>query len=80
MRACGAPSLQALRAPLRRFARGPTIAAEILADLPRRMRDAQPLFAATGGVHAAAIFGIDGELRCCREDLGRHNAVDKVVG
>lgn len=55
-----------------------------LLDLPRRLREAQPLFAETGGVHAAGLFAVDdagrARLVCLREDVGRHNAVDKVVG
>ncbi len=53
---------------------------EFLAALPDRMRRDQALFEATGGLHAAALFDLDGELLCLREDIGRHNAVDKVVG
>ena len=48
--------------------------------LPDRLRAAQTLFEATGGIHAAGIFTPDGELLCGREDIGRHNAVDKVIG
>ena len=48
--------------------------------LPDRLRAAQTLFEATGGIHAAGIFTPDGELLCVREDIGRHNAVDKVIG
>ncbi len=48
--------------------------------LPDRLRAAQTLFDATGGIHAAGIFTLDGELLCMREDIGRHNAVDKVIG
>ena len=48
--------------------------------LPERLRAEQTLFHATGGIHAAGIFTLDGELLCVREDIGRHNAVDKVVG
>lgn len=48
--------------------------------LPGRLRAAQTLFEATGGIHAAGLFTPDGELLCVREDIGRHNAVDKVVG
>jgi FdhD protein len=53
---------------------------EVLAAAPDRVRDRQELFDATGGVHAAAAFGVDGEVALVREDIGRHNAVDKVVG
>ncbi len=49
-------------------------------SLPERLRTAQTLFEATGGIHAAGIFTLDGELLCVREDIGRHNAVDKVIG
>ena len=52
----------------------------LLEALPDRLREAQTLFEATGGIHAAGIFNLDGELLCVREDIGRHNAVDKVVG
>lgn len=48
--------------------------------LPDRLRAEQTLFHATGGIHAAGIFTLDGELLCAREDIGRHNAVDKAVG
>ncbi len=48
--------------------------------LPDRLRAEQTLFHATGGIHAAGIFGLDGELLCVREDIGRHNAVDKAIG
>ena len=49
-------------------------------ELPERLRAAQTLFEATGGIHAAGIFTLDGDLLCVREDIGRHNAVDKVIG
>ena len=48
--------------------------------LPDRLRAEQILFQATGGIHAAGIFTLDGELLCVREDIGRHNAVDKAIG
>ena len=52
----------------------------MLAALPGRLRDAQRVFSSTGGLHAAGLFTADGELTVIREDVGRHNAVDKVVG
>ena len=53
---------------------------ELLAGLPERLREAQAAFAVTGGLHATGLFVSDGELVCLREDVGRHNAMDKVVG
>ncbi|HEY7359713.1 MAG TPA: formate dehydrogenase accessory sulfurtransferase FdhD, partial [Streptosporangiaceae bacterium] len=55
-------------------------APEMLAALPDRLRDAQRVFSRTGGLHAAGLFTAGGELTAIREDVGRHNAVDKVVG
>jgi len=53
---------------------------DVLAELPERLRAAQRVFSSTGGLHAAGVFDADGRLLCAREDVGRHNAVDKVVG
>jgi FdhD protein len=56
------------------------IEARDLARLPERLRAAQRVFQATGSLHAAGLFDLAGNLVCVREDVGRHNAVDKVVG
>jgi FdhD protein len=56
------------------------VTADVLVGLPDRLRDAQRVFARTGGLHAAGLFDADGALIAAREDVGRHNAVDKVVG
>ena len=52
----------------------------VVAALPERLLDAQRAFAATGGLHATGLFTLRGELLCAREDVGRHNALDKVIG
>jgi FdhD protein len=59
---------------------GPTVAHSVLLGLPAALEAAQGGFAATGGLHAAGLFAPDGRARCVREDVGRHNAVDKVAG
>jgi FdhD protein len=77
---CGKKSLASVEvrgAPVRS---GVTISRQILAALPGRLRAAQPLFARTGGVHASGLFTPAGELVRAREDVGRHNALDKLVG
>ena len=53
---------------------------EVLCALGDTLRTRQPIFARTGGLHGAALFQDTGELLVCREDIGRHNAVDKVIG
>ena len=59
---------------------GPQLTAELVRLLPERLRASQPVFDRTGGVHAAALATVEGELLAVREDVGRHNAVDKVTG
>jgi FdhD protein len=58
----------------------PTVDAAVVTTLPDRLREAQRLFEATGGLHAAGLFSADGDALVVREDVGRHNALDKVVG
>ncbi len=78
---CGTAGIEALRARgCRSLPDGARIDAAALGALPERMRARQSLFAATGGLHAAALFALDGTLLAVREDVGRHNAVDKIVG
>jgi len=59
---------------------GPEVTAQTIYGLPEKLREAQGLFDATGGLHAAALFDKNGELITLREDVGRHNATDKLVG
>jgi FdhD protein len=78
---CGKASLDALElSGCGKLPAGPEVDTETLYRLPERLRSAQGLFESTGGLHAAGLFTVEGELLCVREDVGRHNAVDKVVG
>ncbi|GBC83490.1 Sulfurtransferase FdhD [bacterium HR10] len=78
---CGKASLELVRALVRRpLADAARIAREVLFALSESARGAQSLFARTGGVHAAALFDGQGRLLLVREDVGRHNAMDKVIG
>jgi FdhD protein len=79
---CGKTSINDIcvlpRAPL--AADATVFSPAMIAGLPDRLREAQRVFASTGGLHAAGLFTVDGELLAVREDVGRHNAVDKIVG
>jgi FdhD protein len=77
---CGKASIEAVHQAFAPIETAATISARLVARLPRRMQAAQKHFARTGGVHAAAIFDDAGRLLVLREDVGRHNAVDKVIG
>jgi len=77
---CGKASIDALRVAAPEPPVGPMLSPGFVLSLPERMRAVQATFAVTGGQHAAALFDADGEMLAVREDVGRHNAVDKVVG
>ena len=77
---CGKGALDAVAVEAPRVESALRIAGELLTDLPKRLTEAQAAFAATGGLHATGLFDPTGELLCLREDVGRHNAMDKVIG
>jgi FdhD protein len=77
---CGKASIEAVHQHFPPVSSNLTVPLTVLAALPARMRAAQRTFAETGGLHAAAIFDAAGNLVVLREDIGRHNAVDKVLG
>ncbi len=77
---CGKTTLEEVETACPPVAPGPLVARSMLIMLPDRLRAAQPLFDATGGLHAAARVDPDGTLITLREDVGRHNALDKLVG
>ena len=78
---CGKASLEAISLRgIEKVTEGPVVEAEVIGALPDRLRQAQTLFASTGGLHAAGLFEPGGESIAVREDVGRHNAVDKLVG
>ena len=77
---CGAVLIEDLRRDLAQLPAGPTIDPALLPPLVERLRSGQGVFERTGGLHAAGLFSAVGDLMCMREDIGRHNAVDKVVG
>jgi FdhD protein len=77
---CGKGALEAVAVEAQRVESTLRVPLGLVASLPDRLREAQAAFAATGGLHATGLFAADGGLLCAREDVGRHNAMDKVVG
>jgi FdhD protein len=77
---CGKGALEAVAVEAPEVASDLRVSAARLAQLPERLRDRQVAFAETGGLHATGLFDPVGELLCLREDVGRHNAMDKVIG
>jgi FdhD protein len=77
---CGKGALEAVAVEAPRVESDLRVAASLVTTLPERLRAAQAAFEATGGLHATGLFTAEGELLCLREDVGRHNAFDKVVG
>ncbi len=77
---CGKGALEEVAVHAPAVAAGPVVSRALLAALPERLRAAQPAFARTGGLHATGLFDAAGELIAVREDVGRHNAMDKVIG
>ena len=75
---CGKGALEEVAVHASRLPDGPVLVRETLIELPQRLR--QPTFERTGGLHATGLFSADGELLYVREDVGRHNAMDKVIG
>ncbi len=77
---CGKGALEAVAVEAARVDSRLRVPLELVASLPDRLREEQAAFAVTGGLHATGLFSVSGELLCVREDVGRHNAMDKVVG
>ncbi len=77
---CGKASLEQVRSNCGPVAPGPSVAASVIAGLPGALRATQRIFEQTGALHASGLFDSNGQLLSVREDVGRHNAVDKLVG
>jgi FdhD protein len=77
---CGKGALEAVAVEAPRVESELRVASAVISSLPDRLRAEQATFAATGGLHATGLFDGEGALICAREDVGRHNALDKVVG
>ena len=79
---CGKSSIEAIRTNINQDITSPnlSISSKLLHELPQKLGQAQTTFASTGGIHAAGLFDIEGNLKLLREDVGRHNALDKLIG
>src|SRR4029078_13584710 len=77
---CGKGALEAVAVEAPRVEADLRVPLALVTSLPDRLREAQAAFAVTGGLHATGLFAANGEVLCVREDVGRHNAFDKVVG
>jgi FdhD protein len=77
---CGKSSIDSIEIASAPLPEGPHVAASVIQSLPERLRAAQRTFERTGGTHAAGLYATDGTLELVREDVGRHNALDKVIG
>jgi FdhD protein len=77
---CGKGALEAVAVEAPHVGSTLHVPLSVVVELPDRLRAAQAAFEATGGLHASGLFAADGELLCAREDVGRHNALDKVIG
>jgi FdhD protein len=77
---CGKASIDSIEVAAAPLPEGPLVPASVIGDLPDRLRAAQRTFERTGGLHATGLFTAEGELTLVREDVGRHNALDKVIG
>lgn len=77
---CGKATLDEIDVRCDPVGAGPTVPRSVIVGLPEKLRAEQSVFDTTGGLHAAGCFGVDGSLTALREDVGRHNALDKVVG
>jgi FdhD protein len=77
---CGKASIDSIEVASAPLPEGPLVPASVIGELPDRLRAAQRTFERTGGLHATGLFTAEGELTLVREDVGRHNALDKVIG
>jgi FdhD protein len=77
---CGKAAIEEVRVACAQLPAGPTVSGDVVVSLPQALGEAQRVFEQTGGLHAAGLFDLHGRALAVREDVGRHNAVDKLVG